>query len=642
MGDEHTIISLCDSKVVGSRLNQFEAPLPYAIKFNGQNSIGVSEISFPNLMCNINNDNNILALSFYNKAKDFATNVREINGEQYNLDMHINIPIKARYYPDIKAFVNSCVFYVNNYYNQAEHINEIIQLAKEANDKANSFDLLSIALSKIHPDDVNIKQSWLQKELGIMQQIAESAISDNIASKSSKWKLQDLWENIMNHISDPSGWKEWNKHSYLQSEECYRFWDMSAEMESTKFTTEMENAKFIYRFTNLNSGDSPDAMRESHIHKMYAKIRDIFNTLKTDTEIYDIRRHLMLSVQFWLCGVFFIDEGGVTNKQLPPISDELHIKLADFYTKTVDLSDIVARYDAHFKARFFGNNDTMSYSEAFSYQTIPYLDEILSIMGELTCTRVDMSAMAPDLLSKHLIKGVLHRIDLFFKDIKKLLKNAEIFREKRISEKKSAHTNTVDYIESQKGDYVYYDPDYAANLTRHGANIYEAVHNEIINALSRMKYNGHRFVIEPSRQTNSSDYVRFTFHGDEIPSLLGHNDDHIMVEKKREFIAHVAPNINLKNTHLMLYCSEIRPQAVNDSRARVLAVVPIDANASWGAPMHVTFRPPHFLQIASTYLDTLHFELRTVYGDLVKFEDSSQTVIIVSVVRPTRRHQQSI
>ena len=157
-----------------------------------------------------------------------------------------------------------------------------------------------------------------------------------------------------------------------------------------------------------------------------------------------------------------------------------------------------------------------------------------------------------------------------------------------------------------------------------------------------MKYNGHRFVIEPSRQTNSSDYVRFTFHGDEIPSLLGHNDDHIMVEKKREFIAHVAPNINLKNTHLMLYCSEIRPQAVNDSRARVLAVVPIDANASWGAPMHVTFRPPHFLQIASTYLDTLHFELRTVYGDLVKFEDSSQTVIIVSVVRPTRRHQQSI
>lgn len=432
MADEHTIISVCNSDInPENRLNKFEAPLPHNIYFNEQYSIGVSEISFPNLMCNINNADNILALSFYNKVKNIGTNVREINGEEYNLDYHINIPINARYYPSIKVFAETCMNYATDYYNKPEHITEINQVVKDAKDKTHNFNLLSIPLSKFPADGINIKESWLQNRLSRMQQMGDNQISGDMDSKFPYQSYRDLWGDITNYIIDPSGWEVWDKHPYLWSEECYRFWDR-LDMESTKFT---------YQFNNLNT-DSHTTTRESHIHKMYVRIKEIFHALKTNTDIHDIRRNLMLSVQFWMCGVFFIDACNGDFKYPAGISDELHLKLADFYTKSRDLSAVAHAYDSYYKTRFFSNNDTtIEYkivdSEADSYLTIPFFDDILDIMSKLTCSRFEKGAVSANLLSRIIIKGVFHRIALFFEDVRKLFKNVEIFYyEKRVSEKK--------------------------------------------------------------------------------------------------------------------------------------------------------------------------------------------------------------
>ena len=93
-----------------------------------------------------------------------------------------------------------------------------------------------------------------------------------------------------------------------------------------------------------------------------------------------------------------------------------------------------------------------------------------------------------------------------------------------------------------------------------------------------------------------------------------------------------------KNTNLFLYCEELTEQYVNNQMTNLAAVVPIPWEGKYGDPIHISFNTPHFLKLASNRLGKLHFAITNRHGEPIKFEDTTQTVVIVSVLRPTRFH----
>ena len=105
---------------------------------------------------------------------------------------------------------------------------------------------------------------------------------------------------------------------------------------------------------------------------------------------------------------------------------------------------------------------------------------------------------------------------------------------------------------------------------------------------------------------------------------------------ENKYISPIEPNMKHKNTHLFLNCEEITEQSVNNTQTNVIAIIQCPWGEKYGDPIHVVFPTPHFLKLKSTRLDKLHYIITNRFGDRVKFQHTDQTVMIVSILRPTR------
>ena len=70
---------------------------------------------------------------------------------------------------------------------------------------------------------------------------------------------------------------------------------------------------------------------------------------------------------------------------------------------------------------------------------------------------------------------------------------------------------------------------------------------------------------------------------------------------------------------------------------KLLAIIPLPWDMPYGDPIHHVVKTPHFLKLSTNHLTKLTFSLRNRFGELIRFEDSDQTVTISTFLRPTRK-----
>ena len=64
MDNEISITAICDSNVFDNKLNDFKVKLAYPPELKQPYSLGLVDITYPNLLYNINRDDNFISLSF--------------------------------------------------------------------------------------------------------------------------------------------------------------------------------------------------------------------------------------------------------------------------------------------------------------------------------------------------------------------------------------------------------------------------------------------------------------------------------------------------------------------------------------------------------------------------------------------------
>ena len=110
-----------------------------------------------------------------------------------------------------------------------------------------------------------------------------------------------------------------------------------------------------------------------------------------------------------------------------------------------------------------------------------------------------------------------------------------------------------------------------------------------------------------------------------------------MLENNVKFVPAFQPAIELKNTNFFLYNDQIREQYVNSYMTPLFATVPIPPSAVRGHPIHINIKKPHFLNLHSNHLDHLSFNIKNRQGENLKFSDTAQTIILLIILRPTKR-----
>ena len=92
-GEEFSIYSVCNTNINhgNNKLNDFKSPLPIHLNTEEVYAMGLFDFTFPNLMHNINRDENMMKISFFQKfhkdqpETDVRANVQNITKQHYSL-----------------------------------------------------------------------------------------------------------------------------------------------------------------------------------------------------------------------------------------------------------------------------------------------------------------------------------------------------------------------------------------------------------------------------------------------------------------------------------------------------------------------------------------------------------------------------
>ena len=98
----------CDTRIPGNTLSKFKQPIPYEINFPEDYSVGLSSISFPNILLNIREDT-VINFAFFKKSTlhDSGEILLPYNGTQFTLISSFSVKIKKGAYLSHKQFTDS-------------------------------------------------------------------------------------------------------------------------------------------------------------------------------------------------------------------------------------------------------------------------------------------------------------------------------------------------------------------------------------------------------------------------------------------------------------------------------------------------------------------------------------------------------
>ena len=683
MGERNLVSVMTADGHYGNRLNHFTQPLNHPLYFPEKYSLAITEISFPNLIRNINNCDNVLSLSFYKRGEGndaYNEVVSEINGENHTLISHINIPIKSAYYPNLDAFSEHCM----------EHINLVYNTRTNAPiDTAINFKLFCIDSASVqHGAKFPAFSTKLKKDL--MTDCKRLLPPDNLYDfKEVTNTIMDVMQNMLDKESvNPKSL--WNNNSVLWKLDSWALWCQT-------FPDEEEY--------HLPGYVKPTGKHSELMITIYDHLRNVFCAIRRTTTQWDIRGQLMARIQFYLfvCSIKIVyqadpdDEDDDNDDSKEFFWEEYKELLSDLYDFIEDIDE--RRIDEHGLVSHDGFDDRI-------VSVIHNLCKARSFYKSATSFSpvVDFKLKSANVKAMRL--GVNRVIDKFFRDVKAHTESAKNYADELMLPPTKAlyiesltetdytpyHQHSVqgenkdilDLFSISKHDYntvikgrseesILLNPSSTLNHRAHKQDvgpkinflreqrrkilrhfqrshyvtIYENVQRMISCFFKGFLYDGNRVrltnnVTWPGTNTPAdvftNDYVKIRFVGNELPYFFG-SDGHrqLIVEKNTEFIFPIAPELIYKNANLYLYCSQIEPQFVNNVMAPLLALIPIGSQEVWGGGMHHIFKTPRFLNLNTMFLEKLEFTIRNRDGDEIKFEDSSYTVTINTVVRPSTK-----
>ena len=235
---------------------------------------------------------------------------------------------------------------------------------------------------------------------------------------------------------------------------------------------------------------------------------------------------------------------------------------------------------------------------------------------------------------RRLLRGVLMRVRMFADDIITMLD----FSKHMVG----PYTDRVKYIEdgygSQHREFVFINRN-VEDKTDGPWTVVE----ETGKFFKRMLHEDDKFIIHPANLSGLDvrkpiiHYTKISLSGVELAPFFGTSQPTITVPSDLKFITDKEPNIYHKNTNLFLYCEQITEQYVNNMMVSLLSVIPVPWDGNYGDPIHYVVNTPHFLNLASRRLEKLRFVITNRHGEAVRFQNTSQTVLVVTVLRPSRK-----
>ena len=620
-GEEFSIYSVCDSNINhgNNKLNDFKAPLPNHVNTEEVYAVSLFDLTYPNLMHNINRDENMMKISFFHKFhKDRPETdvVEKISGDNFRLLYQVKCPVKSSYYSGFPDFNIKASTYVTKM---------IEGIESSAHTNWMHLALLAVGLNNIKNPDAVMDDFFNDYERDILR-VINKKVKDKVNGEFKILHAPMKTPNNVNYFThlpyadfakcilrtlkaDPRWTGKELYHEDLLSDDAWKLWQLVPDMKTTKFKLPR-----MYDENPVLPGDWENMSDERHRHiiKMYTFISRLYKMASGNAREPSVKNHLMLSVKFYLCGIAFID--GMLDTSFTfdkkELEDDLKSDLWEFYGKC---------------------NEILNKGTA---KSIP--EEIclhsLRVLKALTKNAWDIDNMPVQGMMR-VMKGVFARVRLFTDDMLAMLKYC-----KRIT---SGHTNKFNYLETEYAarptphEYVYINRKLKIKKPMIVAQELRKLFDRIAvteNGLVIQKYQP-----ESNPESPPVDFIRISLSGYELQSFFGVTQPDLAVYSDRLFMSDGKPNLHHRNTNMFLYCEQIEEQYVNNVMAKVLAVIPIPWNAPYGHPIHHVVMKPTFVNLSTTHLTELRFILRNANGDLINFEDTDQTVMAHLVLRPSRK-----
>jgi hypothetical protein len=632
--NEYNIVSVCDSNISpNNKLNDFIAPLPHIIEFAEAYSIAVTDVSFPNMMFNINNDNNTIGFAFYDKysgdpSHDIVTHTD--SGEYSRLIGLIKMPVKAKHYESFKDFAAECSSYFEKIkasydekvYNEIYHklmcisINNAPESKLDMNHYQKAYE--TACASRIDTE--------VQSRTGLTGIVGTPA-----APKYSLMGIETTPE--YKHLTDMS-YKHFERYA-LEAVDKITIWDDLKPYGLTsrdgydfchgygivgdKIHDSWEEFWRIWgweQVDGINLAHHLGALRHGHIQKLHRCIADVLEYhTNPDSANKSIKDDLKLYIKFYLCGIAFVDVSN--DAATTPLSEadqkigpDLVKRLNDFYQKS---------------EQSISQNPTPTTYDTGTGES--YCDEATFLLNKVALVNYNFNNLTGHALIR-LLKGTAQRVEKFFNNITALINYAKGYA----GGVTDRHAYLSDVYKHQPPGFVF------LNRKKAGSVDISSMGKKINQLFERMQYKENRLVIDAYNTDKNEDWCHYTqllFEGAELPEFFGMTTFKLTIDENR-YTSPVEPNIKHKNTHLFLNCKEISEQYVNNVQTNVIAVIQCPWGGKYGDPIHVVFPTPHFLKLKSNRLDKLHYVITNRFGERVKFQDTDQTVMIVSILRPTR------
>lgn len=585
---EYCNVSLCDGNLnFENKLNDFRSPLPKTLEFREPYSIALTSITFPNLMLNLNTDDNMIGVSFYQKHDDDNHDVvTRIEDTPCRLLFKTNIPVPSSYYRDIGDFSTKCVDYFEKKYNRNSFLNNPADL---------DLQTACIGVASIDPE-LSAHTAYLEAER-LYLDIKKGPEPVTFAA------MERMLTNTVDYCSiwdDP----KWYPDDLFSNTRLAALWTTMPELETTQFFLPRAGMDLLTSEYTAHMGS-----RLSDLQSIYSYINRLFIKISKNMRRPSLKKHLMLSLEYYFCGICFID---------------LWMDHSSGIYETLTFDD-----DSELKTELY--NWKVAMEAALSNKHLASLPRLLKSQTQLLLDKYTGHAFNLAHLTNRPINrmadGSLYRVNAYFRDMDKFVQ--------MVRKKAGSFTNKADYIATLEHEMVYVN-----QKTVSTTNIYKGIVSEVRHFFSRMSTDNDRFQIKERGVFEGHfgivNFIKIDMYGEELPTFFGLEKSSVLVDNEVTFIGNVPPNIKHKDSNLFLYCQEIEAQFLNQSMTSLLRIIPIPWEAKYGGPIHVTVTKPHFLKLRSNELHQLHFSLYNRQGEPVRFEHTTQTVVVVTVCRPTR------
>lgn len=162
-----------------------------------------------------------------------------------------------------------------------------------------------------------------------------------------------------------------------------------------------------------------------------------------------------------------------------------------------------------------------------------------------------------------------------------------------------------------------------------------------IKGLSRIKFHkeSQRMVITSDTVSNSEQWRTEISVSTDIAHIFGYNQNKILFShipwniSYAPFIAKFAPEDTI-----YIYSNVINNIRVSNHEVKLLRAIPFSYNSpEFGSNYFIEFNNAHFVELSTSRLLYLDFELRGVSGNLIQFENGSKPVRLSLKIRPCKK-----